>query len=232
MLGTSMTILMGMYNDDRTDIALVSDRRAVPNDIGEARGVKPVEDTIKTLALNDSCAIGFAGSCPLENALLSRILFVPIPPQDESLLVRLAENEGRWPLLTFDVLVEEVSRVMPEIIEILTPPDGVWLGILVAGRMDGKIPMLAGFKGVGSWEPEPCYSGQAYMAPFSRDDRKAKREFSRATNAPNEPFDERLKAAVAYCAPRYYSVNSRYIIRRLSNGFRKEAGMIQETGEA
>ena len=228
-----MTVLVGMYNDDRTDVALISDRRAVPNEIGEANGVQLVEDTIKTFKLNDACSIGFAGSVPLENALLSRILYIPMPPQDESLLVRLAGSEGRWPLLTFDTVIEQIRRVMPEIIARQKPPPGVWLGILAAGMMRDEIPMLAGFNGMRDWEPEPCFSGYAYMAPFNRNtDKRARKEFESVISAPGAPFDDRLKAAVAYCAPRYYSVNSGYIIRRMSNDFRREEGVIQETSEA
>jgi len=227
-----MTVLMGMYNDDRTDVALISDRRAIPNEIGAARGVSVLENTIKTLKLNDACAIGFAGFVPLENALLSRILSVPMPPQYESLLVKLAENEGRWPLLTFNVLVEEIRRVMPEIIARLRPPRGVWLGVLVAGVMSGGFPMLAAFSGGEDWEPAPCFTGQAYFVPFSKTDKKAKEEFERVTNVPGEPFGKRLKAAIEYCACRYDSVNSRYIIRRLLYGFREEEGTIHETSKA
>jgi len=109
-----------------------------------ANGIQPVPDTIKTLKINDKCAIGFAGSVPLENAFLSRLLSVPMLPQDETLLVKLASNEGKWPLHSFLSIVSAVERIMPEVIEWANPLPDVWLGVLVTGKME-KHPMLAIF---------------------------------------------------------------------------------------
>jgi len=192
-----MTILMGMYNDDRTDVALVSDRLATPNAIGRANGIQPVPDTIKTLKINDKCAIGFAGSIPLENALLSRLLFVPMPPQDEDLLVKLASNDGKWPLHSFNSIVTAVERIMPEVIRWANPPPDVWLGVLVAGKMD-KYPILAILGAESNWEARPCFTGQAYFAPFGRKDKAVKREFETLINSPGKPYGESLRAAVKY----------------------------------
>ena len=65
MIGTDMTILMGRYNGDHTDVALISDRRACPDAIGRAIGVEAKEFVYKTLRLGPQVIPGTHTIIPL-----------------------------------------------------------------------------------------------------------------------------------------------------------------------
>ncbi len=217
-----MTVLIGAYSDDRRDIVLVADRRSVPNAYGEAMGVKPVEDVVKTLKLNNKCAIGFAGSVPLENLFLSQLLEVPKVAMEQDPIASLVGSEGSWHFLTYESVIASARSLLPFIVSVTNPPDEVWLGMIIGGYDEYGLPRLTFCQWYGGWSENSYNTGAAFFAPAETNEERE--QIGSMLEAPGVLLDERLKNAVRYCSERYPSVSDRYIARRLSKGFSAEPG--------
>jgi len=216
----SMTVLAGSYLDGASDVFLIADRRSVPRN---AVGISPVENARKILRLGDECAIGFSGAIPLHNAVLAKLLGIPQPGPHVDLLSGLAEDDGRFDI-AFDDVVGTLKWLVPIVVERLAPPTGITMRILVAGRMVGDIPVLATCGEETGWEFRPALGGYV-SSPVTEDD-PAWHELKEIVDATDSSPVESMKAAIAFCAERYDDVNRHYTLRRLSNGFRREEGVV------
>jgi hypothetical protein len=220
MLGTSMTILMGVYSNDRSDVALVADRRSSP--VGsEIRD--PNEDAFKTLRLGTDCAIGFAGAVPLGNYVLAKLFGVPCPPQYQCLLEDLVGEEHSYSFGFHDVK-DALNVIVPAVIAYCQPPKSQTLYIILAGRFQGRIPVLAGVSAGTEWKVEP-YFDHVWSRPKEMSSFEDQQQFHDTINAPGMDYGDRMLAAIEFCS-KYQSVNNRYIIRRLSMDFTQEPGIV------
>jgi hypothetical protein len=230
MMGSAMTILMGMYSDDHADVAIISDRRSTPNSIGRAAGMHPREDVYKTLRLGPQVAIGFAGTVPLSNFILAELLGLPPPDMVDDILTDLVAVEEE-----FDYGFDRVVRLLNErawaAIEWASPPPGIQASAILAGVDDGR-PILAELSAATGWEVRPAFTGGPYSGPLEMTDEGAKAEFENFVSKPGLDYIASLKAAVKFCADRYSTVNHNYVLRRLKTGFRREEGQDEATQAA
>lgn len=220
MMGFSMTILMGTYRNDMSDVALVADRRSIPAISSESA---PVEDTVKTLRLGDKCAIGFAGAVPLENHVLADLLRVPLPPQDRSLLKDLLAEECNYDYEILGVM-NALNEIVPGVIDFCRPPPEYTLYIILAGEMPDGRPILMGCCLGTKWRVEPYFS-DVWSLPREMRSYEEQQRFHDVTHMPGMDYDDRMIAAVKYCS-KHPSVNNHYIIRRLNTGFIQETGSV------
>ena len=224
MLASDMTLLMGMYSGDHTDAAIISDRRAAPNAIGQLLSVPSRELVYKTLRLGPEVAIGFAGAVPMANYILARLLGLPRPAMEDDLLSRLVPIEDSFNYSYNDV-VHGLNGVVEEVVQQEKPPAHVRTMILIAGMFGGDTPLLASLDRGTKWRVK--YEPSApYFAPFDKDDCEIKEAFARCVNAPGLDYGASLQAAVKFCADRYDNVNHNYVLRRLTSGFSREEGVV------
>ncbi len=210
MIGTDMTILMGRYNGDHTDVAIISDRRACPDELGRAIGVESKEFVYKTLRLGPQVAIGFAGAVPLSNAILAALLGVKVPAIGDDLITRLVKNEEQFNYCLSDVR-NELNRITGPTIRQIDPPPEMGVSAIVAGLFDDDTPIIAELNEGTGWEVQLAFHPLC-SAPIEDKDETTRREFEKATNLPGLDYIASLKAAVKFCAERYCSVNRNYVI--------------------
>ena len=220
MMGFSMTILMGTYSNDKTDVALIADRRRSPANV---QRMKPIEDAHKTLRLGPECSIGFAGAEPLQNGVLAELFGIPWPPQSQSLIEDLVVNEQDY-ILGFDEAIDALNQIAPKVVDICRPPASETIHIILAGKTWDGIPGLVGVSAKTGWKVDLCF-GDVWSPPRGMSSYAEQRMFDNATQMPGMDYDDRMRAAVKYCS-KYPSVNNHYIIRRLSTGFSQEAGSV------
>jgi hypothetical protein len=225
MIGSTMTILMGMYSGDHADVAIISDRRATPNSIGRAAGKHARERVYKTLRLGPQVAIGFAGTVPLSNLILAGLLNLPAPSMDDDILTDLVDSEDSFNY-TFDYVVDLLNEMAGAAIEWASPPPGIQASAILAGADNGR-PILATLSGATGWRVKPVFDGVPYSGPPEVVGGAGKEGFKKLITAPDLDYIESLKAAVTFCADRYDSVNHNYVIRRLGTGFVREEGRVR-----
>lgn len=219
MLGISMTILIGEYKNDSTDVAIIADRR---RSVVNAPNREPMEKAFKTLRLGPECAIGFAGAEPLQNGVLAKLFGIPCPPPDQSLIEDLVLRERGYDFPFLDV-EKALNAIVPEVIRVLAPPEQYTMYIILACALQG-VPILAGVSAGSEWQVTP-YVGRVWSRPKEMITFEDQKHFHDETNVPGMDYDERMLAAVKFCS-RYRSVNNQYVIRRLSAGFAPETGHV------
>lgn len=224
MIGSVMTILMGMYEVDHSDVAIISDRRATPNAIGRAIGAKNRELMHKTIRLGPQVAIGFAGATPLANFILAALLGIRAPAMEDDLLTELVTKEDGYSL-SFDDVKRGLNDVTGRVIKQVSPPQKIGITVMVAGMSENETPLLGELHAETRWRAELVLHA-SYCAPFAADDELIKAEFESFVSAPGLDYVASLKAAVQFCADRYGTISRDYVLRRLRTGFAREEGHV------
>jgi len=201
-----MTVLIGMINDARTDVALIADRLSRPTEMGLALGFTADQMSDKTARLGCQCAIALSGNA-LPHEITTRHLD------------GLANGERQW---TLPEVREELDVWLPAVA--FAVPLFNTMTLLLAGQIDGH-PVIASYSKAGNWVPQPYFHGFACSSPVPSGDFETQRQLKAILDEGGD-WIGRMQAGVAFCADRYGSVNRSYILRRLSNGFLPEEGEV------
>jgi len=102
-------------------------------------------------------------------------------------------------------------------------PEMETAGIVIAGRYQA-IPILAYYDSKTEWKAKLVRIGAIYFSPIPKADISTQNEMDSRLHGAHGNYLDRMKDAVRLCANRYDSVNDRYVMLRLSNGFTEELG--------
>jgi len=224
MIGVGMTILMAAYSGNRTDVAIISDRRASSIAIGRATDVPSNESTYKTLRLGPWVAIGFCGAVPLSNRILACLLGRKEPDMGLDLLSQLVEEEDNFDY-GFCNVVDELGKVVEMAITTAAPPAGIQTAAIIVG-FDGERPAIAELNADTKWKAQTRWDNFPWCKPGGMTSDADRKKLVKYVSRPGLDYIASLKAAVGFCADRYKSVNHYYVLRRLRTGFAREEGSV------
>jgi len=219
-----MSIIRAGYSGDHRDVAIISDRHGQPNTAGTLHGLGPNEDLYKTLRLGPEVAVGMAGDGRLCNLILAAALGLP-ESQEPSFLSSLVAGEERLSSSFLDV-VHAFECAAPAVIAERRPPFQIDATMIIVGRLEGR-PVIGELNRRTRWRVLYASERSSYCIPEEMSDDDLLFYESYVTR-PGLNYIASLKAAVGFCADRYESVNHRYVLRRLKNGFRREEGDVRQ----
>ncbi|MDD5263229.1 MAG: hypothetical protein PHU43_00115 [Candidatus Bipolaricaulis sp.] len=219
-----MTIIRAEYSGDHRDVAIISDRHGQPNVAALQNALGPNEGLYKTLLLGPEVAIGMAGDGRLCNLILAEALGLP-ESQEPSLISSLVSGEDRL-FLSFPDAAHAFEQAASVVVARKRPPLAVDSTAILVGRLNGR-PVIAELSRTTKWRFVHVMERPAYCIPEGMTDSDLLLYKSYVTR-PGLDYIASLKAAVEFCADRYESVNHRYVLRCLKDGFRREEGEVPQ----
>lgn len=216
-----MTVIIVGQDDLSGDLVLASDRLSALLDESTGSHRPFRHDAIKSLRINDTCAVACGGFIHFANwfypHLFNRLDLLGY--NDRMDVSDILEREGaERPDLDLEGSVQLITSLMDYFRHKSRTFHNDQLSVLLAGA-DGHNKTLMIWLKQNDWKPE--VTSGTIVKPKTTPEQDTK--ITRLLTRPNTDMVTKAIDAIAYCAQLFPSrVNSEIIIRRLSNCFRKE----------
>ena len=220
-LASTMSVVIGIRSDDRTDLVMAADTRRSLYDRQSGMNLPAGDGALKIVKVNDRICVGIAGAVDLSNIILANVLDVrEFLTRQEDVAWAIEKNvpDRRWANVAPADFVASMSVAMDALAE-ANPPGWAGCVVLVGAKVQDELALFSWTRKVKHIDHEE-YVPYAYAHPLPKS--KQETEFRRHLLRPGVDIDSRVRAAISYCADLTDTVNTRVVYRRFSNGFELE----------